>query len=56
MSQQTVNFFQRIPNPIAYAQGKKGFRKNTENPYPPETWPAKEWERGYSRAYFENLE
>lgn len=51
-----INFFQRVPNLIAFVQGKKGFHKNTSNPYPSETWPHKEWERGFNEAYFKNLE
>ena len=27
----------------------------TDNPYPKETMQYKEWERGYSRAYFDKL-
>ena len=27
----------------------------TSNPYPKETMQGKEWERGYSRAYFDKL-
>lgn len=56
MKKPAINFFQRIPNPIAFAQGKKGFYRNEDNPYPDDTWPSKEWERGFNKAYWENEE
>lgn len=36
-------------------QGREGFRKNGRNPYPINSDRAREWERGYNQAYYENL-
>lgn len=39
----------------AFEQGKKGFYYNKDNPFKQDTYNYKEWERGFNKAYFENL-
>jgi len=40
----------------AYNQGYGAFIKgNLENPYYPDSYSYKEWERGFNAAYFYNL-
>ena len=40
----------------AFYEGEKGFWENKYNPYDPDTYNYREWERGYNSAYFYNLE
>ena len=37
-------------------RGREGFQKNRRNPFPSSSHRYKEWERGYNKAYYENLE
>lgn len=39
----------------AFKQGKWAFYNNAECQYYAETVKAKEWQRGYNAAYYENL-
>lgn len=40
----------------AYEAGFSGFvNGDLENPFHPKSYAAKEWERGFNRAYFANL-
>tara|TARA_R110000824_G_scaffold231031_4_gene418800 strand:+ start:1341 stop:1568 length:228 start_codon:yes stop_codon:yes gene_type:complete len=40
----------------AFEDGMRGFTNNRANPFKSQTsHPAKEWERGYNKAYFSNL-
>ena len=36
-------------------QGREGFRKNRKNPFHLSSDRFREWERGYNKAYYENL-
>lgn len=40
-----------------FKEGKKSFFSgNLGNPYNPDTYRNREWERGFNSAYFQNLE
>lgn len=43
-----------LPLLIPFTQGMLGFYKNQTNPYSFTSMNGKEWERGYTFAYFEN--
>ena len=45
-----------LPLRVPYSEGKVGFYKNLDNPYPKNSMRFKEWERGFNAAYFKNLE
>jgi len=42
-------------NENAFFEGREGFRVNSHNPYRLKSLEHKEWERGYNRQYFINL-
>lgn len=42
-------------NEKAFFEGREGFRVNSYNPYRLRSLEYKEWERGYNRQYFINL-
>lgn len=42
-------------NEKAFFEGREGFRVNSHNPYRLKSLEHKEWERGYNRQYFINL-
>ena len=42
-------------NEMAFFEGREGFRVNSYNPYRLKSLEHKEWERGYNRQYFINL-
>ena len=42
-------------NEMAFCEGREGFRVNSYNPYRLKSLEHKEWERGYNRQYFINL-
>ena len=42
-------------NEKSFFEGREGFRVNSYNPYRPKSLEHKEWERGYNRQYFINL-
>lgn len=44
-------------NSFAYKEGYYAFSRGwTENKYSPSTSKGKEWQRGFDRAYFDNLD
>lgn len=43
-------------NKVAFEKGQVGFYRNKKNPYPPQSYMSKEWERGWNSAYFDNKE
>jgi len=46
-----------VPLRIQVEKGQRAFHKGKLiNPYKPNTSFYKEWERGFNKAYFENLE
>ena len=45
------------PLSIQFGQGQFAFKKGwLNNQYNPETVQGKEWQRGFDKAYFENLD
>lgn len=36
-------------------QGRNGFRRNKNNPFPPTSDRAREWQRGYNKEYYRCL-
>lgn len=43
------------PLRIQYDKGYRAFLNNTACPYDSNTMQAREWQRGYNQAYFDNL-
>lgn len=44
------------PLKIQYEKGYRAFKHNNPCPYDSNTMQAREWQRGYNQAWFDNLE
>jgi len=55
--EEFVAYKRRYPFPMRdiIEQGRNGFRRNKNNPFPPTSDRAREWQRGYNKEYYRCL-